>query len=101
MIDFLILSLTFLASLAGSWLYSKILKGDIHFAFSFFSGLINTGLWLCILKYSRNSLIGISAWFDAISAFGYFFGFMMLGQSASITQIIGMILLIIGLFLIN
>jgi len=96
-----ILITTFVFCLISSWIYSKILSNEIPIWICFISGLANTILWLALIKFTKANLISLSAWFDAISAFGYFVGFMLMGQSVSIFQIIGMILLIAGLVFIN
>ena len=99
MINFLLL-LAFISCFAGSWIYIKFLSGDVSIVFGYISGLINTSLWIAMLRYSNN-LIVLSAWFDVACAAGYFAGFMFLGQTASTLQIIGMFLLLVGLYLIN
>jgi len=101
MFNFIVLLLTFLSCLAGSWVCAQITHGKISIWYGLLSGLINTSLWIFILKYSRINLIGLSAWFDAVTAFGYFVGFIILGQPVTFIQIVGMILLILGLVLIN
>jgi hypothetical protein len=99
--NLLILLTTFFFCLLGSWIYAKILSNQIPIWVCLFSGLANTLLWLALIKLTKANLIALSAWFDAVSAFGYFVGFMLMGQSVSGFQIIGMILLIAGLAFIN
>jgi hypothetical protein len=95
-----LLILTFLSCFVGAWIYTKFISGDISIVFGFISGIINTSLWIAMLKYSGN-LIALSAWFDVACAAGYFLGFICFGHPASTIQIFGMILLVIGLFFIN
>lgn len=99
MVNFL-LFLSFLSCFIGAWIYIKFLSGDVSIVFGYISGLINTSLWIAILRYSTNLLV-LSAWFDVACAAGYFAGFICLGQPVSMLQIVGMILLIAGLYLIN
>jgi drug/metabolite transporter (DMT)-like permease len=47
------------------------------------------------------SLVNASAWFDAISALGYFTAFAFFGEHISGLQWLGIALLITGLYLIN
>ena len=100
-IDILVYSLLLIVGIIGSYLSLKITNGDIPIGYAAISGILTTTLWLCILKYSRNSVVSISGSFDALSTLGYFLGFVIFGQQLTPAQIIGGSLIISGIFLIN
>lgn len=99
--DILILILTFLSSVAGAWIYTKILNEELSVWYALISGFVNTVLWVVLLRYSSKTLIGLSAWFDVVMTMGYFLGFIMLGQTVTMLQLFGIVLLTAGMYFIN
>lgn len=99
--SYIILLLTFIISILGSFLYSKIINSELSISYGFISGFFNTLLWILLIKNSKSTLITLSAWFDVIAALGYFTGFILMGNSINYIQIIGISFLLIGLYLIN
>ena len=100
-IDAIVYTILIIVGIIGSYLSLKITNGDISVGYAAVSGILTTILWICILKYSRNSVVSISGSFDALSTLGYFLGFVIFGQHLTLNQIIGGSLIIAGIFVIN
>jgi hypothetical protein len=101
MITVLILFLTFLSCFLGAYISYRISHGTLSAVYIWLFNPIHTVLWLSLLLYSKQNLISAAAWFDVVVALGYFVTFIYLGTPITITQIIGIFLLLIGLYLIN
>ena len=101
MIDVILLGLIPIITYIGAYIYTAIKRGEIHFLFILVPGFLCTILWAVLFKFSKMSLVNASAWFDAISALGYFTAFAFFGEHISGLQWLGIALLITGLYLIN
>lgn len=101
MLEIIILILTFFLSILSAIIYFKILNSGLFWGYAFLLGNVHTLLWFIILKYSTKSSITIAAWFDVVVALGYFLGFILMGNHINNVQVLGIILLLVGLMLIN
>lgn len=101
MLTILILSLTFISCFLGAYISYRISHGTLSPLYIWLFNPIHTALWLSLLLYSKQNLISAAAWFDVVVALGYFATFIYLGTPINSTQYIGIILLLIGLYLIN
>ena len=100
-IDIFVYFFLILAGILGSYLAIKISKENLFIGYAAISGILTTILWMFILKYSRNNVASISGCFDGISTLSYYMGFIVFGQQMSISQYVGGLLIIVGIFIIN
>lgn len=101
MIPFIALFLTFVSSLLGAYFSYRIANGTLSVYYVLITGMIHTGLWMMLLLYSKQNLIVLTAWFDVLIALGYFTMLVILGTTLSSYQLVGIVFLLIGLFLVN
>lgn len=101
MVTVIILTLTFISCFLGAYISHGISHGTLHPLYIWLFNPIHTVLWLSLLLYSKQNLISAAAWFDVVVALGYFVTFIYLGSPINSTQCIGVLLLLIGLYLIN
>lgn len=101
MMVLIILLLTFVSSFLGAYISHGISQGTLNHLYIWLFNPIHTALWLSLLLYSKQNLISAAAWFDVAVALGYFVTFIYLGAAVNFTQCVGVVLLLIGLYLIN
>lgn len=92
---------TFTSSIFGAYMSFRISRHDLSPIFSYFFNCIHTTLWLAFIFTSKGDLIKSAAWFDVLVALGYFVGFYMMGCEMNYNQFIGILLLLIGLYMLN
>jgi hypothetical protein len=100
MFDYFLIFLIFLICLGGSWLSVGVRNNEYPFYLSAVSGFLISIIWIYIVKWSKSNLIVISAWIDVACSLGYFVGFFICGQAITLHQLVGIILLTIGLYLV-
>ena len=99
--DYFLVFAIFLICLGGSWISFEVRNNHLPFYWTALSGTLITCIWVYIVKWSKCNLFLISAWIDVAAALGYFIGLSLLGEPVTTQQTVGIILLVIGLFLVG
>lgn len=76
-------------------------KGILWSWSSLITSVISMVIWSVATRKSTLSLVQISALFDVVGAIAYFMGFVILGETITRIQWLGIILLVFAIYLIN
>jgi drug/metabolite transporter (DMT)-like permease len=101
MMDVLLIALNMLICLGGAWVCIQVRSNHLPALATAASGISTMLVWMLLVRYTRMSLVVASAWYDVATALGYFVGFACFGEQLSPMQWLGVVLLMIGLFIIN
>ena len=85
----------------GGTLSALISKGSLHWGWSVLAPLAMTGMWAALMKWESNKLLFITALSDVLYNGTWFLGMMLMGIPTTLTQKIGIALLVIGVYLVG
>ena len=87
--------------LGGAWVCLQVKHQHLPMFFTLGSGISTMIVWMMIVRYTQMSLVAASAWYDVTTAIGYFVGFAVFGEHINAAHWLGIVLLVVGLFLVN
>jgi len=87
--------------ISASFVLVGVKKGTLWPWSSLITSLISMLIWSIATRKTKLSLVQISALFDVVGAVAYFVGFVLFGEIITLTQWMGISLLIFSLYLIN
>ena len=85
----------------GGVLSSMISRGALHWGYSIIAPLMMTAMWAALMKWESNKLLFITALSDVVYNSTWFFGMMLMGIPTTPTQKLGILLLIVGVYLVG
>lgn len=85
----------------GGVMSAMISRGTLHWGYSIIAPLAMTTLWAALMKYQSSRLLFITALSDVVYNGTWFFGMMLMGIPTTWTQKIGILLLVIGVYLVG
>jgi hypothetical protein len=95
------MSLIALFGICGGVLSALIARGALHWGYSITAPLLMTAMWAALMKWESNKLLFITALSDVVYNSTWFFGMMLMGIPTTPTQKLGILLLIIGVYLVG
>lgn len=85
----------------GGTISAMISRGTLHWGYSIIAPLAMTAMWAALMKYQSNKLLFITALSDVVYNGTWFLGMMFMGIPTTWTQKLGIILLVIGVYLVG
>ena len=96
-----IMSLIASFGILGGALSALISRGTIHWSYSIIAPLAMTVMWAVLMKYQSHKLLFITALSDVVYNGTWFLGMMLMGIPTTSTQKLGILLLVIGVYLVG
>jgi drug/metabolite transporter (DMT)-like permease len=87
--------------IAASFVLAGVRKQTLPAWSSVVTSVISMLIWSLATRKSKLTLVQISALFDVVGALAYFAGFVIIGETVTGVQCIGIILMVFSIFLIN
>ena len=85
----------------GVTLSAMISRGALHWSYSIIAPLAMTAMWAALMKYQSHKLLFITALSDVVYNGTWFLGMMLMGIPTTWTQKFGILLLVIGVYLVG
>lgn len=85
----------------GGIVSAQISKNNLHWGYSIIAPLLMTATWAALMKWESDKLLFITALSDVVYNGTWFLGMMLLGIPTTWTQKLGIILLVVGVYLIG
>ena len=87
--------------LVGGIVSAAINQKTVHWGFSIIAPLIMVAMWAYLMKTSSDKLLLVTALSDVVYNGTWFLGMMLMGIPTTWTQKLGLILLMIGVYLVG
>lgn len=90
-----------LVSFLGSYIGVGVKNQSIHWLYGLVPGALATIIWALMTRYCDIKLAELTGWFNALLMVGYFLGYVYFGESMSAKQVVALVFLAVGVYLIN
>ena len=87
--------------LVGGVISAEINQKNMHWGYSIIAPLFMVGMWAYLMKTSSDKLLLVTALSDVVYNGTWFLGMMLMGIPTTITQKLGIALLVIGVYLVG
>jgi hypothetical protein len=98
---FLIMLIIATTGITGGIVSANISKGTIHWGWSIIAPLIMCFIWMELMRSESQKLLLVTALSDVVYNGTWFLGMMLMGIPTTLTQKLGIILLVIGVYLVG
>ena len=96
-----IISMIAVLGILGGTLSAQISKNNLHWGYSIIAPLLMTAMWAVLMKWESDKLLFITALSDVVYNGTWFLGMMLMGIQTTWTQKLGIVLLVLGVYLVG
>jgi drug/metabolite transporter (DMT)-like permease len=97
----LILVYNFCVCLLSAYVCTKIKNGELPGYATFISSTLLTLGWFYCVNYAKESLLQMNALVEVSASVGFYIGLYLMGVHIKPLQLLGILLMILGLYLVN
>jgi drug/metabolite transporter (DMT)-like permease len=91
----------FIVSMTSAYFSIKVRNGELPMWITLLSSVFIGVGWMTAVKSTKIPLVNIGSIVDVMACMGFYIGLLILGDPIKIHQYYGMVLILLGLYIVN